>query len=58
MAPQDEIDLKDDLGTDIRVGTTAPPEPLYPTLPKSRKELEQCKKDVCKFPLFSYEIFP
>jgi hypothetical protein len=50
MAPQNEINPEDDLGTDIRVGIIAPAEALYPTLPKLRKELDQCKKDVYNLP--------
>jgi hypothetical protein len=49
VALQNKIDLEDDLGTDIRAGTMAPPEPLYPILPELRKELAQCKKVVCNF---------
>jgi hypothetical protein len=58
MASQNEIQPKDDLGTDIRVGAMAPPELLYPTLPNLRKELEQCKKDVCNFPFLPKKPSP
>jgi hypothetical protein len=51
-----KLTLKCDVGTDIRAEAMEPPELLYPTLSKLRKESEQCKSISVK--PSSFETFP